>query len=253
MSRLTFSLVPLFALTCMSLTAPIVRATIIYPDASGATVDFINITEGSPTGDPEPLFGQPIVSGDNLAFPTTASFTATSTDGGPTDQTDGKLTFVMMAKSGATISAFNYAEGGFTSLNAPFSNGNAFTKVVAFAAVTVLEINNAPVSLPTIQQFMTISPLSGQYLLSSIGGTSYSTGWSGAINIPLPAGTTKALVALNNSLVAASLGGGSSALIDKNSFGVDIDTVIPEPSTVLLAAGAMLTWSLSSFRRQVRI
>lgn len=253
MSRLTSSFVSLFAVSFLLAGGQLAHATIIHSDVSGSTIDFVDISEGSPTGDPEPLYGQPFASGDNLIFPTTASFAASSLDGGPSDQTDGKLTFTMMAKSGYTITAFNYAEGGFTSLNAPFNTGDAFTKVVAFAAVKVLEINNAPVSIPTIQQFMAISPLGGQYLLSSIGGTTYSTGWSGALSVPLPSGTTKAQVTLNNNLFAATMGTGSGALIEKSSFDIDIDTVIPEPSTVLLSAAAMLAWSLGGFRRHVRV
>jgi hypothetical protein len=253
MSRLTFcfSVVSLLALSCLSL--PAAKATIIHSNVSGATIDFIDISEGSPTGDPEPLYGQPFASGDNLIFPTTASFSASSLDGGPSDQTDGKLTFTMMAKPGSTISAFNYSEGGLTTLNAPFNGGDAFTQVIAFAAVKVLEINNSPVSLPAIQSFMAVSPLGGQYLLSSIGGTSYATGWSGTLSLPLPAGTTKALVTLNNNLFAASLGTGSRAFIDKKSFDIDIDTIVPEPSTVLLTATAMLAWSLGSFRRRAQV
>lgn len=169
------------------------RATIIHTNVSGTTIDFVDISEGSPTGDPEPLYGQPFASGDNLVFPTTASFTASSTDGAASDQTDGKLTFTMMAKPGFTLTAFNYAEGGVTTLNAPFNAGDAFTQIVAFAAVKVLEINNSTVSLPAVQSFMTVSPLGGQFLLSSIGGTSYSMGWSGSLSVPFPVGTTKAL------------------------------------------------------------
>jgi hypothetical protein len=253
MSRLTISLVSLVAVTCLSISLPAARATIIHSNVSGATVNFTSISEGSPTGDPEPLFGQPFASGDNLVFPTTSSFTALSNGGGPVDQTSGKLSFIMTAKPGATISAFNYSEGGFTSLDDPFDQGDAFTKVVAFAAIKVLEINNSPVSLPAIQQFLSVSPSGGQYLLSSLGGSSYTTGWSGSMSVPLPAGTTKALVTLDNSLLASTIGTGTGAYIDKTTFAVDIDTVIPEPSTVLLGAAGMLAWSLGSVRRQVRV
>jgi hypothetical protein len=252
MSRLTFSFVSLIAFSCSVVASPAARATIIHSNVSGTTVDFTNISEGSPTGDPEPLFGQPFASGDNLIFPTTASFTASSNSGGPADQTAGKLSFIMSAKPGATISAFNYSEGGYTTLNNPFGQGDAFSQVTAFAAIKVLEINNSPVSLPAIQQFLTVAPSNGQYLLSSIGGSSYATGWSGSMSVPLPTGTTKALITLDNTLFAATLGTGSGAYIDKTTFAVDIDTVIPEPSTVLLSATAMLAWSLS-VRRQVRI
>jgi hypothetical protein len=232
--------------------APAAQGTIMHSDVSGTTIDFIDISEGSPTDDPEPLYGQPVVSGDNLVFPTTASFSATSIDGTGSDQTDGKLTFTMMAKPGFTISAFNYSEGGLTTLNGPFVGGDAFTQVVAFAAVNVLEINNTPVTLPTIQSFMAVSPLGGQYQLSTIGGTSFSTGWSGVLNVPLPAGTTKAMVALNNNLFATTLGTGTGAFIDKNSFAIDIDTVVPEPATVALGVMALLGFSLSTSRQRAR-
>lgn len=248
MSRLNLSLTSI-ALVCLAmLTAQLAKATVIHTDVSGATVDFTSISEGSPTGDPLPLYGQPFASGDNLIFPITAGFSASSLDGGPSDITDGKLTFIMTAKSGHTISAFNYSEGGLTTLNAPFNAGDAFAQVIGFASVKVLEVNSSPVSLPAIQSFMTVSPLDGQYLLSSIGGTDYATGWSGTMSIPLPAGTTKALVTLDNNLFAASMGAGSRAFIDKKSFDIDIDTVIPEPTTALLGATLLLAWSLGPIR-----
>jgi hypothetical protein len=252
MSRLTTSGISLIAFSLL-IALPAVRATIIHSDVSGATVNFVNISEGAISADPEPLFGQPSASGDSLIFPMTASFSALSVDGNASDPTAGKVSFTMAAKSGHTITAFNYAEGGFTNLNAPFNIGDAFTQVVAFASVKILEVNNSPVTLPVIQQFLNISPLGGQYQLSSIGGTNYQTGWSGSLSIPLPSGTTKALVTIDNSLFAASLGSGSQALIGKTSLGVDIDTaVIPEPTTVLLGATVMLAWSLCPVRRRVR-
>ena len=239
-------------LVTLSFVVAQTHATIIHSDVSGTTIDFINISEGSPTGDSLPLYGQPVASGDNLVFPTTAGFAAASIDGTGSDQTDGKLSFTMVAKPGFTISAFNYNEGGVTTLNGPFMSGDAFTQVVAFASVKVLEINNSPVSLPTLQSFMAVSPSGGQYLLSDIGGTSYSTGWSGSLNLPLPAGTTRALVTLDNNLFATTQGDGTRAFIDKKSFDIDIDTVVPEPATVALGVMAMLGFSLGTCRQRNR-
>lgn len=254
MSRLTTSRVSLIAFSSLLIALPTARATIIHSDVSGTTVNFINITEGAITADPEPLFGQPSASGDNLVFPMTASFSATSTDGGVSDLTAGKVSFAMVAKSGHTITTFNYAEGGFTHLNAPFNTGDAYSQVVALASVRVIEINNSSVTMPVIQQFLNISPLGGQYQLSSLGGTDYQNGWSGALSIPLPIGTTKALVTIDNSLLAATLGTGTQSLISKNSLGIDIDTaVIPEPTTMLLlGATLMLAWSLGPIRCRMR-
>lgn len=222
---------------CLAWTIPSASATIIHPNVSAATVDYTNISEGSPSGDPEPLFGAPGAVVDTLVFPTTSSFSATSLDGGPSDQTDGKLHFTVEAKSGYLMTALNINEGGLTTLNAPFG-GNAYTQVVGFAVVKVVEINNSVVSLPAVQSFLTMSPLSGQYLLSDIGGPSYATGWTGSLNFPLPVGTTKIQVTLDNNLFAASLGNGTRAFIDKKSFEIDIDTeLVPEPSTLLLVGG----------------
>lgn len=231
--------------------AVVVQATIIHPNVSGATVNFTNISEGSPTGDPEPLYGQPSANVDTLVFPTTANFAASSLDGLASDQTDGKLTLTMEAKPGYKLTSLKIFEEGLTTLNSPFG-GDAFAQVVGFAVVKVLEIDNVPVVSPAVQSFLTISPLGGQYLLSSIGGLSYTTGWTGTLSAPFPAGTTKAQISLNNNLFVASLGTGSRAFMDKKAFEIEIETeLIPEPTTMmlgLLAAGGL---TLSTFRRRM--
>jgi hypothetical protein len=244
------------ALACLALClvcATSARATTIHSNVSGATVNFTDISEGSPSGDPEPLYGQPSAVGDTLVFPTTSNFAASSLDGGASDQTDGKLTLTMEAKAGYTLTSLNISEGGLTTLNAPFG-GDAFTQVVGFAVVKVLEIDNLPVVLPAVQSFMSFSPLGGQYLLSSIGGSSYATGWTGTLTSLFPAGTTKALVTLNNNLFAASLGNGTRAFIDKKAFEIDIETeLVPEPTTVALGLFAAGGVALTSLRRRFAI
>lgn len=229
--------------TLCALIASQSRASLIHPNVMGATVSFTNIVESSPTGDPLPLYGQPSTNGDELLFPTTGNFSASSLDGVASDQTDGKLSLMIRAKPGFTLDSFHVAENGLTTLNAPFEDGDAYTEVVAFAVVKVAEIAGAPVNLPAFNVFLNIAPLGGQYLLSDIGGASYSTGWAGGADVGLPAKTTKVNLTLNNNLFATTLGSGTRAFIDKKSFEIDVDTrhPIPEPASAALAlAGGSL-------------
>ncbi len=250
MSRQFLSFLCCTLLACFVIAIPAARATVIHSDVSAATVNFVDISEGSPTGDPEPLYGQPIAVVDTLLFPTTASFSAASVDGAGSDQTDGKLNFMVEAKNGYFITSLSISEGGLTTLTAPFG-GDAYTEVVGFAVVKVLEIGNAPVNLPAIQSFLSITPLGGQYLLSDIGGSSFATGWTGSLNLPLPASTTKLSVTLDNNLFAATLGPGTRAFIDKKAFEIDVDTeLIPEPTTTMLAFTGVAGMFLTVFRRK---
>ncbi|MDZ4659558.1 MAG: hypothetical protein SH868_18460 [Bythopirellula sp.] len=242
-------------ITCLLIAAPVAQATVIHSNVMGATVVFTGITEGSPTGDPEPLYGQPSANGDTLIFPTTSNFNASSLDGLASDQTDGKLSLMIRAKNGFAISSFSITENGLTSLSAPFG-GDAYTEAVAFAVVKVVEIAGAPVSLPSFQAFLGITPLGGQYQLSVIGGTSYNSGWTGTVNLGLPLDTTKVNVTLDNNLFAATSGAATRAFIDKKAFEIDVKTKdlipndIPEPATFLLGLVALVGVNLSTFRRQ---
>jgi hypothetical protein len=211
----------------------------MHPDVSGATVDFLNIVESSPTGDPLPMYGAPSANADQLVFPTTGNFSANSLNGGLPDETDGKLTLMIKAKPGFVLDDFRIEEQGLVALNAPFG-GNAFAEVTAFAVIKVAEIGGLPVNPPSFSVFLNVLPLNGQYLLSSIGGSSYSQGWHGTRFVPLPPDTTKVNISLNNNLFAATLGAATRAFLDKMAFEIDVTTHrvdnqdIPEPMTLML-------------------
>jgi PEP-CTERM motif-containing protein len=218
---------------CALIVAP-ASAALIHPDVMGTTVTFKNIEESSPTGDTLPLYGAPSVSGNDLIFPTTGSFSASSTDGGPSDQSDGKLTLMIVAKPGNFIDSFRISENGLTNLNRPFG-GDAFTQANTLYVANVVEINGVPVNPPAISEVLTPQPLNGQYQLSVIGGNAYATGWSLDKVVPLPPGTTKVNISLNNNLFAATMGGGTRAFIDKKAFDIDVRTHnIPEPAAFAL-------------------
>jgi PEP-CTERM motif len=224
---------------CALIVSP-ASAALMHPDVMGATVTFKNIEESSPTGDPLPIYGQPSANGNQLVFPTTGSFAASSVDGGPSDQTDGKLTLMIVAKPGNFIDSFRISENGLTNLNRPFG-GDAFTQANTLYVANVAEIFGAPVNPPAISEVLNPSPLNGQYQLSIIGGNSYSTGWSLDKVVPLPPGTTKVNISLNNNLFAATTGAGTRAFIDKKSFGIDVDTHnVPEPATFALVIFGVL-------------
>jgi PEP-CTERM motif len=221
--------------------SPFALADIMHSDVNGASVWFTNISEGSPTGDPLPLYNQPFASGDQLVFAPTAAFSATSTSGGPANQTDGKLNVIIESKPGAFIDVLDFEEVGLTILNAPFG-GDAFTSVLAFAEIKILEINDAAVVSPATTHFMSFAPDSSFLHSADATGPSFATAWTGLLSVTLPEMVTKLLVTVDNHLYAASVGVGTGALIDKKTFSISVtpdgsvDPNIPEPSTLVLLA-----------------
>lgn len=209
-------------------------ADIIHSDVMGSDVSFTGITEGSPTGDPLALYGQPIAAGNGLVFSPTAGFSAASIAGAAADNTDGKLTLMLEAKPGAAMSAIHFAETGVTSLSAPFG-GDAVSSVNAVAHLQVLEIAGAPVSTSALHEMFSFSPANTFQYLVDATGPSFSTNWAGSLDVDLPAQTTKVLVTVDNLLFAATTGTASSALIDKKTFRINVSTHMPEPGTISLA------------------
>jgi hypothetical protein len=214
------------------------QATVIHSDVAGTTVNYTNITEGAVTPDPEPLYGQPFDNGNSLIFTPTADFSAVSTSGGPADQTDGKLSFIITAIPGFAVDKLDFEEVGLTILNAPFG-GDAFTSVLAFASIKVLAVSGAPVSSSPTTHFFSFAPDSSFLHSADATGPSFATPWVGTLSLTMPDKTSKVLVTLDNYLYAATVGVGTGALIDKKGFSVDVDVdlnpdYIPEPGTLLL-------------------
>lgn len=244
---LRFQKILLTALASL-LIAPVSQASLIHPDVMGATVTFKNIEESSPSSDPLPLYGQPGANGDELVFPTTGNFSASSLDGDPSDQTDGKLDLMIVSKPGFFLDNFTISESGLVLLDAPFG-GDAFASVNAFGVVKVVEISGVPVNAPSFNIFLSASPLGGQYQLSVIGGSSYASGWQASALVGLPQNTTKVNLTLDNNLFASSSGQGTRAFIDKKAFEIDVETKVPEPHTLMLGFAGIL--ALTVGRRRV--
>lgn len=238
----------LLAVAIAIFLAPLAQASLIHPDVMGATVTFKNIEESSPSGDPLPLYGQPTANGNELIFPTTGSFAASSLDGSSSDQTDGKLNLMIVAKPGFFLDNFTITESGLALLDAPF-DGDSYASVTSFGIAKVVEISGVPVNIPSINFFLSVSPLGGQYQLSVIGGSSFATGWQAGVLIGLPQNTTKINITLDNNLLASTtLDNGTRAFIDKKSFEIDVETTVPEPPTLLLGVAGILSFTLGRRR-----
>jgi hypothetical protein len=213
--------------------------------AGGGVVEFQNVTESSPSGDPLPLFGAPDAVVNRLDFDPVA-FAASSAGAAPSI-TDGQLNYSFRTLPGKGISSLVVEEGGDFSL---IGVGTTATNVNygLFAKVTVTEVSGVPVTPFSV----TASTFFSKNLVANPGG---SQPWGAALLIDLgPAiaangyGTslaTKGEFVLNNTLVALSEPTSVAFIAKKDIF---VDTVpfddqgfIPEPSAAVLAlAGALV-------------
>lgn len=231
------------ALVVASFCQSLAVADIIHSDVTGNSVWFTKIKEGSPTGDPLPLYDQPIAVADQLVFAPTANFSATSTSGGPADQTDGKLSVIITTKPGVYIDAINFDEVGLTILNAPFG-GDAFASVLGFAEIKILEVDGVDVvSLPSAH-FFNFAPTSSFLHSADATGPSFVTAWNGSLSVTMPDLITKVLIVVDNHLHAATVGVGTGALIDKKGFTISVvpdgnPTIVPEPGATILGVFAI--------------
>jgi hypothetical protein len=235
-------------------------AALMHADVMSDTVNFTSIEEDSATGDPLPLFGQPVHSGgDTIDFPTTSAFSAVATDGG-SDQTDGRLSMMVTAKPGRFITDIHFSEAGLATLFA--TNDDPSAAVTGVVDIDVFEVDGAVIpmiNLPPVQ--FTYSPSNGVYQHSvNANGPLFSTGWTGSASADISAalnaagqafnlGATKLVVTIDNLLLAQTLAMGSSAFIDKKDFDITVDTIIPEPTTAMLGLVSLAFCGFCTRRR----
>ncbi len=255
MSMRGLALHALIALAGLALASPALATPVNHGNFSSTNFDFLQVPEDTdqvsdPT-DPDELYGAPIVVGDGLLFTPNSNFVAASQDGGPTDNTNSKITMTMMSKSTSNpidIIAFN--ESGDTTL----SGSSALTQVVAGGVIKILEIDGvvAPTSILladiAISSTFTPNPISNGALFFSPGDNGL-TNWSGLALVDLnaalaglgytgPGGVTKATISFDNNLTASTFAAGDSAQIQKKNQ--LIIEVIPEPGTGLLVGLGLL-------------
>ena len=247
--------IAVLGMVCVTLlaTAP-VQATTTYGDFMGANYKFINVNETAvTTGDTEPLFGEPTISGDALVF-TPKTFSSSAPDETPqppnSDLTVGLLNFIVEAAPGKRITDLQFVESGGWIISATgiLSENNYAGEAHATIAGTVFvnEIDNAPVFLPPISFGSSTPALKGP------GGGAWALNEAIDLNAILASagispnvGVTKVTISVDDQLsTAASLG--ASAFIDKKLFGVN---VVPEPSTGSMGLLGLI-FGLSIMRRR---
>lgn len=236
------SLVVAVVLVSLFFVRSAAAAPINYGSFSGTTVDYIDVTEESNSGDPLPLFGAPTVSGDSLDF-NPVGFDANSSGGGA-DITDSNLSFEVHAKTGHAIKNILLSEAGDTTI-AGFGDNGTLTSVTADGVLNIYEVDGVGIGLPGIPIALTFTPLGGIYKLGDLGGGPfYHTQWSGSLlldihqiltqnSIPFTYGATKISLNIDNTLTAVSQSG-TTALIAKKDFGgISITVNVPEPGAAL--------------------
>ena len=252
------------AIVCLSILglafspAVLHAVPINHGDFSGTTVDFLDVTEDSNTpGDVPPLFGAPTVTGDSLDF-NPIGFSASASGASGVDQTDGQLSFMIVAKSGKGIQTITLSEAGDTGL-AGFGTDTTFTEVKANVFVDIVEVDNVAVAPINIIDSMTFMPSGGDFGLATDGGggPTFNSTWTGGVLIdvgslvPPNSVVTKVKVNLDNTLTALSEDGTSAFIAKKDFDGLVItvdEMVIPEPTTALLALSGMLALTCSRRR-----
>ncbi len=218
-------------------------ASVNYGDKNAADLIYRQVSEDSIT-DPVPLFNNPSVFGNSLVF-TPTLFGATSTGGGM-DITDSTLTTTLEAKPGKSITAISLNEAGDYTLTGVGNTGTSAT-VTATYFVRVVEVNGTPISPILSTGNLTFTPSGGTYDLVNDPGTGVI--WTGSANINVNAilasnnvsgNATRVLLSLDNQLIAVSQTGSISFIKKKTTDGVII-IVFPEPTSLGLLGGGMIT------------
>lgn len=253
-----FVALTLSALLCVQASS--FATPINHGDYEGDTVWYRTVTEDTNTGDAQPLFGAPTISGDALDF-NPIGFSASATGANGVDQTDGQLFFMIEAKDGNGIQTLELSEAGDVSLTG-FGTAATFAAVTTLITVDILETDQGPVNVNS-QTTMSFSPSDGDFDQATDGGGGplFSSNWSGGALIEFGAIlaanghageiATKVNINLDNVLSALSEDGTVATIAKKDvdTSGLTIEVnIIPEPTTAVLAVGGLLAIAASRRR-----
>lgn len=202
------------------------------------------VQETSNAGDPEPLFGAPVVVGNVLLF-SPAAFTAQASGAGGFADTGSQLQFELVGNTALDfidkITLQEFGDAVFVGLGTAATG--AFINMAGF--VTVLEVDGSAIT-PLVIGFTGTFTAGPSFDLVSNPGT---TLWKGeavvdidaalaANSIPFTGGATKVRVSLDNDLYAFSEAGTLAKVQKKVANGVVI--TVPEPAALAwLALGAL--------------
>jgi len=224
------------------------QATTNYGDFAGTNVDFLQVRETSSFGDPEPLFGAPTVTGDQLLF-FPADFTATTSGAGGLDQTGAQLQLEFVAQNGTTLDLFEIEEFG-DNLLLGAGTGATGTFISLSGFITVTETLSGPIS-PTVIGFTGVYAPSQSFSLPGDFGTSL---WSASATVDIASivpDATRATLSLDNDLTAFSEAGTSAKTQKKVVDGPAIVIeIVPEPTTAAMFGLGLVGLSIFSRRNR---
>ena len=227
---------------CLALPA---AATTVHGDFFGTNFDYLGVQETSSFGDPEPLFGAPIIVGDALVFfPTT--FSASASGAFDFDQTGAQLQLTIMSTGSDPIDVITIEEFGEIDLS---GIGTAATGgfVSMSGIVTVLETGAAIPCVACQVPFVGVFSPSDLYgLPGDLGQTLFEGNVLVDVGAVFP-NATKAFLSFDNDIVVSSEDGTTVIMEKKPTIVIGI---IPEPSTVLLLAGGLIGLSLRARARK---
>lgn len=248
--KLALSVGALSCFAVLSTNRPALAA-IDYGDFSGTSVEYLQVTEDSPTPALLPLFGAPSIAGDSLVF-SPPDFSAASINGAPEDTTTGELSTTVVGLDDMGVSSLQIKDIGDYTLE---GLGTSATNVTLSAPVVlnILSINGAALGTPiAIDGSMTFSPSSAFSLPADSGS---GVIWNGVFNADLAgaiagaglSGTATSVSLDMSDTLTASSEVGTIAVIEKKTHDViSIATTIqavPEPTSIGLLAitgGALL-------------
>lgn len=237
------SLALLVAVSAVAANAGVINHGMVM----GPGVKYINITETST--DPVPLYGAPVVIGDNLAFfeassPNPSLGFSAQAGGGSADLTDGFLNLEIMAKPAAgAIGAITFSEGGDYAMQS-LGNGQAqVSATLNIFELRILEVDGSPIQPIVLNDIQTVSKSNppdtvGQWDLSSSFNLNQALMTA---NVPYTLGATRLSARINNTLTALTTPGAVAGIFKKD-FDITVETpldpngMIPEPTSLALAS-----------------
>jgi hypothetical protein len=220
--------------------------TTVHGNFFGTNYDYLGVQETSTFGDPEPLFGAPIIVGDSLFFsPTT--FSASAAGAGGFDQTGAQLQSTIKSSGLAIIDQILIDEFGEVDLSGV---GTAATGafISMSGVVTVVQTTGGPCVGCQIPFVGIFSPGDLYGLPGDLGQTLFQ----GSVFVDVGAvypNATEVFLSFDNDMFVSSEAGTTAIMEKKPTI---IVTVIPEPGTFALLGAGVLGLALRARGRRTQ-